>query len=71
MNWTTGAKKFSPTLCIRQTLGPTQHPIQWVPGIFPPGVERSGSEADHSTPPSAKVKKAWSYTSIPPYFLMA
>jgi len=29
-------------------------------------VKRPGREADHSPPSSAKVKDAWSYTSIPP-----
>jgi hypothetical protein len=31
------------------------------------GVKWLGSEADHSPPPSAKVKNAWSYTSTPQY----
>jgi hypothetical protein len=31
-----------------------------------PGVKRPGREADHSSPSSAKVKNAWSYTSTPP-----
>jgi len=30
------------------------------------GVKRSGLETDHSPPSSAKVKKAWNYTSTPP-----
>jgi hypothetical protein len=41
-------------------------PIQWVPGVLPPGVKRPGSEADHSPPASAEVKKIWIYTSTPP-----
>jgi hypothetical protein len=32
----------------RPALGPTQPPIQWVPGAPSPGVERPGREADHS-----------------------
>jgi hypothetical protein len=35
------------------------------------GVKRPGREADHSSPSSAKVKNAWSYTSIPPCVFMA
>jgi hypothetical protein len=47
-------------------LGPTQPPIQWVPGALSLGVKRPGREADHSPPSSAEVKNAWSYTSTPP-----
>jgi hypothetical protein len=39
------------------TLGPTQPPIQWVPGAFSLGIKRSGREADHSPPSSAEVKE--------------
>jgi hypothetical protein len=46
----------------RRSLGSTQPPIQWVPG-----VKRPGLEADHSPPASAEVKKMWIYTSISPY----
>ena len=31
--------------------------------MFLPGVKRSGSEADHSPPTSAKVKNEWNCTS--------
>jgi hypothetical protein len=41
----------------RPDLGPTQLPIQWVPGALSAGVKRPGSEADHSPPASAEVKK--------------
>jgi hypothetical protein len=47
----------------RQALGPTQPPIQWVPGTIYQGVERPGREADQSLPASAEVKKIWIYTS--------
>jgi hypothetical protein len=50
----------------RTALGPTQPPIQWVPGAFSLGVKWLGREADHSSPSSAEVKNAWSYTSISP-----
>jgi hypothetical protein len=55
----------------RPVLGPTQPPIQWVPGTLFPGVKRPGLEADHSPPASAEVKKTWLYTSTPPYAFMA
>jgi hypothetical protein len=54
------------TTASRPTLGPTQPPIQWVPGTLSLGVKRPGREADHSTPSSANVKNAWSYTSTLP-----
>jgi hypothetical protein len=50
--------------------GPTQPPIQWVPGALFPWVKRPGSEAYYSPPSSAKVN-AWSYTSISSYVFMA
>jgi len=39
--------------------------------FFLPGVERSGREVGQSHPSSAEVKNVWSYTSTPPYVLMA
>jgi hypothetical protein len=47
-------------------LGPSQPPIQWVLGALSLGVKWPGREADHSSPSSAEVKIAWSYTSTPP-----
>jgi hypothetical protein len=46
----------------RPALGPTQPPIQGVPGS-----KRPESEADHSPLSSAEVKKARSYTFTLPY----
>jgi hypothetical protein len=54
------------TTASRPTLGPTQPPIQWVPGALSLGKEWSGREADHLPPSSAEVTNAWSYTSTPP-----
>jgi hypothetical protein len=54
------------TTASRLALGPTQPPIQRVPGALSLGVKRPGSEADHSPPSSAEVKNVWSYTSTPP-----
>jgi hypothetical protein len=38
-------------------LGPTQPPIQWVPGALSPWVKRPKREAGHSPPSSAEVKE--------------
>jgi hypothetical protein len=50
----------------RLALGPTQCSIQWILGAVSPRVKWPGHEADHSSPSSAKVNNAWSYTSSPP-----
>jgi hypothetical protein len=39
----------------RPALGPTQPPVQWVPGVLSPGRARPGRDADHSPPSSAEV----------------
>jgi hypothetical protein len=41
----------------RTALGPTQPPIQCIPGAFSLGVKRPGRDADHSPPSSAEVKE--------------
>jgi hypothetical protein len=53
----------------RPALGPTQLPIQWVPGTLTSVVERSEHEADQSPPSSATVKNAWIDTFSPPIHL--
>jgi hypothetical protein len=58
------------TTVTRPVLGPTQPPIQWVPGALSLGVKRSGREADHSPPSGAEVKNEWSYVSTPQYVFM-
>jgi hypothetical protein len=45
------------TTVSRPTQGPTQPPIQWVPGILSLGVKRPEREADHSPPSSSDVKE--------------
>jgi hypothetical protein len=47
---------FLLTAASRPALGPTQPPIQWVPGLLYLGVKLRGCEADHSPPSSAEVK---------------
>jgi hypothetical protein len=61
-----GDGNFIFTTVSRPVLGPTQPPIQRVPGALFLRVKRPGREADHSSPSNAEVKNAWSYTSIPP-----
>jgi hypothetical protein len=39
-------------------LGPTQPPIQWVPGALSLAVKRPGREADNSPPSSTEVKES-------------
>jgi hypothetical protein len=56
---------FLVTTESRSDLGPTQPPIEWVPGVLSLWVKLPGREADHSPPSSAEVKNAWSCTSAP------
>jgi hypothetical protein len=49
-----------------RALGPTQAPIQWVPGALSLGLKRSGREDDHSPPSSAEVNNTSSYISTSP-----
>jgi hypothetical protein len=45
------------TTASTRALGPTQLPIQWVPGALPLGIKRPRREADHSPPSRAEVKE--------------
>jgi hypothetical protein len=45
------------TTAFKPALGPTQPPIQLVPGALSLEVKRPGCEADHSPPSSAEVKE--------------
>jgi hypothetical protein len=49
----------------RPALGPTQSPIQWVPGSLTPRAKQLRREAHHSLLSIAEVKNAWSYASTP------
>jgi hypothetical protein len=66
MGWTIGVLGFDSqqglgiflfTTMSRTALGPTQPPIQWVPGALSLGVKQQRHEFDHSPPSSAKVKE--------------
>jgi hypothetical protein len=66
-SWTIGVLGFGSrrglgiflfTTASRKALGPTQTPIQWVPGAVFLGVKWPGREADHSPPSSAEVKES-------------
>jgi hypothetical protein len=52
-----GLGNFLFATASRTALGPTQSPIQWVPGALSLGVKRPGREADHSSPSTTEVKE--------------
>jgi hypothetical protein len=65
-DWTIGIPGFNSwrglgislfTTASRTALGPTQPPIQRVPGALSLRVKRPGREADHSPPSNAEVKE--------------
>jgi hypothetical protein len=58
-----GQETFLYSTVSRPTLGPTQSPIKWVSGAFPPGMKRPGHEADHSPLSNAEFKNG---VAIPP-----
>jgi hypothetical protein len=51
----------------RPALGPTQPPVQWVPGVLSPGLKaRPGRDADHLPPSSAEVVNEWEIYLLSP-----
>jgi hypothetical protein len=46
-------------------LGPTEPPIQWVSGAFPPWVKQPGREADHTLLSSAEVENGGALPPLP------
>jgi hypothetical protein len=59
------------TTASRTALGPTQPPIQWVPGALSLGVKRPGVKLTTHLHLVPRSKNEWSYTSTPPYAFMA
>jgi hypothetical protein len=64
-------KNFLTSTVSRPAVGPTESPIEWVPGPLSPGEKWQEREADHLRPTNAEVKKMWIYRSIPLYVFMS
>jgi hypothetical protein len=58
-------KNFLFSISSRPVLGPTQPPIQWVPGALSPEVKRSGHESDHSIQLVPRSRKLGSICPLP------
>jgi hypothetical protein len=68
--WTTCVRfpawqDFSLFTASRPALGPTQPPIQWVPGVLSPGVKQQKREADHSHTSSVEEKNGGDVPPLP------
>jgi hypothetical protein len=61
------AEDFSLSSVSRPALGPTQPPVQWIPGVLSPGVKR-GRVVTQTTHPHLVSRSGMSrsYTSSPP-----
>jgi hypothetical protein len=66
-----GSRIFLFSKISRPIPRPYQPPIQWVPGSLSPWAKWTESEAHHSPPNSAEVKKTWVYTPTLPYAFVA
>jgi hypothetical protein len=62
---------FLSTTVSRTALGPTQPPIQWVPGPLFLGSKAAGAWSWPLTSSSTEVKNSWTYTSTPQYVFVA
>jgi hypothetical protein len=60
-----GQEIFLYSTASRPALGPTQPPIQWVPGELSPGVKRLRREGDHSPPSSVQIKNGGAIPPLP------
>jgi hypothetical protein len=58
-------KVFLFFIASRQGMGPTQPPIQWLPGNISPAVTRVVREAHHSPPSNAEDKNCGSIRPLP------
>jgi len=58
------------SLHYRVQTGSGAHRASCPMGALSLEVKRLRREADHSPPPNAEVKNAWSYTSTSPYVFM-
>jgi hypothetical protein len=59
---------FPLTSVSRPALGPTQPPVQWVPGVLSRDKARPGRDADHSPHlvPRSRMSRSYRPTSSPP-----
>jgi len=60
-----GQEFFLFSIMFRLSVGPRNHPIQWMLTLLSSGVKWPGCEADDSSPSGAEVKNGWTYTSAP------
>jgi hypothetical protein len=56
-------RTFSISSVSRPVLGPTQPPVQWVPGSFPRSKSPQEPDADHSRLLERRLSKSRSYTN--------
>jgi hypothetical protein len=66
-----GSRIFSSPHHPDRLWGPPNLIFNGYQGLFPPGANKPGREADHSPPASDEVEKILIYTSTPPYAFMA